>query len=255
MGKTSINISNANKPAPKWYRKTRRVLGLLSGPSFFAVFVLFDLSEAHVAKIGIFISWLPTLLEILNAVLANGEEYAPSENADTLKNKSFRNISILIFGLFFLSSCVTQERCNTKFPPGVSIRDSIIYKDSIAWRDTTIYIPGESIEIHDQVNCDSLHRAQLAEKKIRAGHVTAVVSIKDGQLSVLCKEDSLISVVASLKDHIKTLTTSKSKTVTLAPITTTKAHWYDITLRWIALFLFVWFIWSTRKVWTKLFAL
>ena len=75
MGKTSININNASKPAPKWYRKTRRVLALLSGPSFFAVFVIFDLSEKAIADIGVFISWLPTLLEILNVLLANGEEY------------------------------------------------------------------------------------------------------------------------------------------------------------------------------------
>lgn len=275
MGRTSINISNANKPAPKWYRKTRRVLGLLSGPSFFAVFVLFDLSEATVAKIGIFISWLPTLLEILNAILANGEEYAPAVTTEIQFNrhsKGFRPIndttnpssppqdsgtgriiSVLLIGILFFSSCVTQERCNAKFPPGVTYKDSTIYHDSITWRDTTIYLHGESVQIRDTVFCDSLNRAQMATKTVKAGHVTALVGIKNGRIEVLCKEDSLIAVIASLKNRITTLTSKKQKTIVLPPLEKVEAHWYDIALRWVALFLFIWFIWSTRKFWMKLF--
>jgi hypothetical protein len=51
------------------------------------------------------------------------------------------------------ASCATQKRCNLKFPPTVDTIKITIVKDSIIYRDTTIFIklPGElridSVEI------------------------------------------------------------------------------------------------------------
>lgn len=75
MAKTSLSLTNVNKPAPKWYRKTKRIVGLLSAPTVIAVFEVFDLTDKQMAKIGVLISFLPTLLEIFSALLANGEHY------------------------------------------------------------------------------------------------------------------------------------------------------------------------------------
>lgn len=76
MGKTNISLTNVNKPAPKWYRKAKRVIGLLSGPTVMAVFQVFNLTDKQMANVGIIIAFLPTLLEVFSAVLANGEQYA-----------------------------------------------------------------------------------------------------------------------------------------------------------------------------------
>lgn len=76
MGKTNISLTNVNKPAPKWYRKAKRVIGLLSGPTVMAVFQVFELTDKQMANVGIIIAFLPTLLEVFSAVLANGEQYA-----------------------------------------------------------------------------------------------------------------------------------------------------------------------------------
>ena len=76
MGKTNISLTNVNKPAPKWYRKSKRVIGLLSGPTVMAVFQVFNLTDKQMANVGIIIAFLPTLLEIFSALLANGEHYA-----------------------------------------------------------------------------------------------------------------------------------------------------------------------------------
>ena len=52
---------------------------------------------------------------------------------------------LIITGLLVLTSCVTQRRCNAKFPPGrdtikiETTRDSIVYKDTIVY----VKIPGE----------------------------------------------------------------------------------------------------------------
>lgn len=75
MAKTNISLTNVNKPAPKWYRKTKRVIGLLSGPTVMALFQVFNLTDKQMANVGIIIAFLPTLLEIFSAVLANGEQY------------------------------------------------------------------------------------------------------------------------------------------------------------------------------------
>jgi uncharacterized membrane protein len=76
MGKTNISLTNVNKPAPKWYRKSKRIIGLLSGPTVMAVFQVFNLTDKQMANVGIIIAFLPTLLEVFSALLANGEHYA-----------------------------------------------------------------------------------------------------------------------------------------------------------------------------------
>ena len=79
MAKTNISIENINKPAPKWYRKSKRVIGLLSGPTVMAVFQVFNLTDKQMANVGVIIAFLPTVLEVFSAILANGEQYAPTE--------------------------------------------------------------------------------------------------------------------------------------------------------------------------------
>jgi hypothetical protein len=76
MAKTSIGLTNVNSPAPKWYRKSKRVIGLLSGPTVLAVFQIFKLTDHQMASVATVIAFLPTLLEVFSAVLANGEQYA-----------------------------------------------------------------------------------------------------------------------------------------------------------------------------------
>lgn len=76
MGKTNLSLTNVNKPAPKWYRKSKRIIGLLSGPTVMAVFQVFNLTDKQMANVGIIIAFLPTLLEVFSALLANGEHYA-----------------------------------------------------------------------------------------------------------------------------------------------------------------------------------
>ena len=81
MAEVTASFGNINKPAPKWYRKAKRVIGLLSGPTVMAVFQIFHLTDKQMANVGTIIAFLPTVLEVFNAVLANGEEYKPVEDA------------------------------------------------------------------------------------------------------------------------------------------------------------------------------
>jgi uncharacterized membrane protein len=76
-----INLTNVNHRSPKWYRKYKRIIGLLSGPTVMAVFQVFNLTDKQMANVGIIIAFLPTLLEVFSALLAN-EEY------DTIEPKA-----------------------------------------------------------------------------------------------------------------------------------------------------------------------
>jgi hypothetical protein len=76
-------ITNAGKPAPKWYRKAKRAIALLSGPTVLAVAQTFNLNDSTMAKIGTLIAFLPTALEILNVVLVDDNQvYANSEDVN-----------------------------------------------------------------------------------------------------------------------------------------------------------------------------
>lgn len=83
MAQANVSWSNIDKPAPRWYRKAKRVIGLLSGPTVMAVFQIFSLTDKQMANVATIIAFLPTVLEVFNAVLANGEEYKKADNANS----------------------------------------------------------------------------------------------------------------------------------------------------------------------------
>lgn len=58
-----------------------------------------------------------------------------------------KTICLYLAFLCVFSSCVTQRRCNLKFPPTRDTIKIITIRDSIIYRDTTIFItlPGERV--------------------------------------------------------------------------------------------------------------
>ena len=136
-------------------------------------------------------------------------------------------ISILSF---LMTSCVTQEKCNRLFPPTVTVKDSIITKETIKWKDTTITIPGERVVIKDFVWCDSLRKAQLPKKSVKSGSLTATVEIKDGEIKVDCKAASLQKVIQLQEKTIETLKTHSSTEVRIDK--EYFIRWYDHVTRW-----------------------
>ena len=76
------SLTNVNHRSPKWYRKSKRIIGLLSGPTVMAVFQIFHLTDKQMANVATIIAFLPTLLEVFSALLAN-EEYDFNEPKTT----------------------------------------------------------------------------------------------------------------------------------------------------------------------------
>ena len=116
--------------------------------------------------------------------------------------------SFLLIGIasIILSSCNTQKRCDSKYPPKVivEVRDSIYEKDSIIYKvvEVPVYIKGDTITRKDTVYKDSKtglvnSNALYAETEFAKATAKVTNSIlnltliqKDSVFSV--KSDSLI---------------------------------------------------------------
>jgi hypothetical protein len=94
-----------------------------------------------------------------------------------------------------LASCATRNRCNRLFPPETIKNDSLVsistQTNSIELRDTiihdTIRLKGEEICITDTLPCPE---AKYSRKERKNG-LSTEITLKNGVLTVDCKEDSL----------------------------------------------------------------
>lgn len=80
MAETSVSIKNLNKPAPKWFRKLKRAVSLLSDT---AVVMLLSMGQAENSLV---ILWcrvgISGIMNALEIILANGEEYTQTEKTE-----------------------------------------------------------------------------------------------------------------------------------------------------------------------------
>lgn len=78
MATTTVNLSNIAKPAPRWFRITKKIVyGVFATALFGSVLQRFGVSGDDVSLIS---ATLITVMETLGSVLANGEDYAPTES-------------------------------------------------------------------------------------------------------------------------------------------------------------------------------
>jgi hypothetical protein len=126
--------------------------------------------------------------------------------------------------------------CSKKMQPTVSSietykKDSIVVKEKIVTKDTTIYIKGDSVTIYDTIPCpEAEYKKEVISKK---GNVTATVDIENGKIHVNCKQDSLQAYITWLETQIikeKTISEADVKVVEVpveVPVKyTPKWHWY-----------------------------
>ena len=80
MGKTTLNLNNANKPAPKWFRKVKKATMILTVAANVMIGSWGLKDPLLVARLQLWCTvGIIAILEAFEAVLANGEEYKPVE--------------------------------------------------------------------------------------------------------------------------------------------------------------------------------
>lgn len=131
----------------------------------------------------------------------------------------------ILFILLILSftSCVTQSRCDRKFPPQESTVTTYntVTRDSIALRydSTAVYYPVPFLQIKDSIAIRYENGRTMSDKLILKGNFSeAIVQVQNGKLYGTLTEKGVMNlrVKVIMQDHyIKTLqsTTEKSKEV------------------------------------------
>jgi hypothetical protein len=122
----------------------------------------------------------------------------------------------LVFVALLMSGCVTQKRCEQKFPPQIITIDSVITKTETIYRDTTIFIelPGDTIRDTVEVTVKegiansrpSIHETDLA---------WSMAQVVNGFLQhELIQKDSTLARVIENAIRESATTTDKTKLVT-----------------------------------------
>lgn len=106
---TTINPKNFKKPAPRWFRKLKKVIGILTIGANVLVQKLGLSDPLLIANIQLWCTiGIGTILEAFEVILANGEEYVNTDNyyKKLYKNKTF--LLILVCSLLFSCSPAKQ---------------------------------------------------------------------------------------------------------------------------------------------------
>lgn len=124
-----------------------------------------------------------------------------------------------LFVLIFLSNCVTEKKCQEKFPPRteVSVRDSIVpYTD-------TLSLPGEKVSMESTSPCPP---STVYRSSIKKNGLTSTVTIADGVLTQECKADSIMKLLQSERTY--RLTDRKEVTEKIVEV----KKWYNELYKW-----------------------
>jgi len=117
---------------------------------------------------------------------------------------------LVLSTLFILFSC-SIERKLEKYCPLCVQKDSTV--TIIAYRDTTINIPGETVFIEDTLFCDSLGNVYASRLSERDGTILKLQSrIKDNKYKVIAKTDTIYKTING-----NTIYKTKLVTKTLKP--------------------------------------
>ena len=99
---------------------------------------------------------------------------------------------VYLFGVLLVSvSCVTERRCNKKFPPQVIVKDSVWTVIEREYHDTVVYAPADTVILTDTIVCDESGRVNFDEQVLRSNQARVRVSIVDSRLQVEAYCDSL----------------------------------------------------------------
>lgn len=83
MANTTVKLSNAAKPAPKWFRKAKKAVAILTVAANVMIGSWGLENPLLVARLQLWCTvGIIAILEAFEAVLANGEEYAKVETTE-----------------------------------------------------------------------------------------------------------------------------------------------------------------------------
>lgn len=117
--------------------------------------------------------------------------------------------------LALLAGCHSSRKLTDGYAAS-TITDSVHTQVEVRYRDTTIILPGDTVHILETLPCPPTAKASgIATGK--AGRVKLTWQLKGGQLLMECQADSLVKVIAGLRDSL-VVTNRKTSTVQQVPV-------------------------------------
>ena len=93
-------------------------------------------------------------------------------------------------------------------------KENVVEKIVYVKKDSLVKAPGDSVKIHDTIPCPGV--AYHKEAVSKTGSTKATVDIRNGELNVECKTDSLQARIEWLEAN-GTKTITKTQTTTIIP--------------------------------------
>jgi len=164
---------------------------------------------------------------------------------------------LIITILVVLSSCVATKKQKANFLAKYCERkDSVVYikKDSIVFKDTTIYIPtivNTPIYLDNpcKLLCDSLGHLKPFSKTETKGGLKSTVKSVGNTLVVECETDSLKARVQYLEHHIRVTENSHTENTVQKPCELEhRTKWDGFTWYWFIITASILVLWILIKV-------
>lgn len=122
--------------------------------------------------------------------------------------KKANTIFISILLMYVLIMMALLFSCKTNKPVANEVKDSTVIKYS--YRDTIITLPGDTVQIIATVPCpEAKWQAQA-----KSGKSVLVASLKNGELQIDCKQDSLTLRISLLEKELE----RKTNTIVHVPV-------------------------------------
>jgi len=166
-----------------------------------------------------------------------------------------RNLIIpVLLLLIATSSCVTEKRCNLKFPPSVDsvVKETIVVKEVA--RDTVVYSEPDRSEATAKLEVDSL-TGEIVIGSYEPKHGKQVpapkITIKNSKLTAECEVDSMAVYLKLKERHItKTKQEKVTKTKTIRVNYLTGWQWFSVYIGRIAAIIAIIYLliqWQRKK--------
>ena len=109
-----------------------------------------------------------------------------------------------------MTACLTQKRVNKICNECPSKIDSVIVvRDSIVYKDTTVYVDKRIVSYRDTIFCDSLGIVKPFMKVVKSNGLKATVKVQNNNITVDCETDSLKLVIDKLNKEVYRLESIK----------------------------------------------
>jgi hypothetical protein len=144
-------------------------------------------------------------------------------------------MKIILFAIIvtLFTGCITQDKCNRKFPPQVATVDTVVIDKVITERDTVIETYTDIESIYALMECDSLNQVMITQiGMIKPGNHASITYKIINDTVYLSANCEAYKISLKLKDTVINSLQKQQKTVT---VTEYKTSTFDLICRWYAI--------------------